>query len=185
MVTREQILKKLQERKRLAEAEKVAKKPVYTESVKAAEKKVVVKSETNKVEGAPKTLNEAVTRRLKKHGIKENQEFLYRTLAENMNAAQKYFNEATQAGPSVTGVTGQGAGVGLMKTYFDIFFGYFPNLIATEIASTQPIKTEKAMIFYYQTVAGSTKGEVTEGDALITPFKINTDKNFTNYLVNM
>jgi hypothetical protein len=61
----------------------------------------------------------------------------------------------------------------------------FPNLIVTEIASTQPIKTEKAMIFYYQTIAGSTKGSVTAGDALITPFKISTDKNYSSYKVNL
>lgn len=183
MVTREQILKKLQERKRQAEAQKTAKKPVYTEGVKATEKKVVTQVETNKSEAEPKTIKESIDRRVK--GFSKPQEHMYRMLAENMHKAQSLLLEATQAGPGVTGVTGQGAGVGLMKTYFDIFFGYFPNLIATEIASTQPIKTEKAMIFYYQTVAGSTKGEVTEGDALITPFKINTDKNFTNYLVNL
>ena len=182
MVTREQILKKLQERKRQAEAQQTAKKPVINESVQAVEKKVVTKQETNKPQGEPKTIKEAIDRRVK--GFSKPQEHMYRMLAENMHKAQSLL-EATQAGPSVTGVTGQGAGVGLMKTYFDIFFGYFPNLIATEIASTQPIKTEKAMIFYYQTVAGSDKGLVSEGDALITPFKINTDKNFTNYLVNL
>jgi hypothetical protein len=184
MVTRDQILKKLQERKRLADQEVTAKKPVYTENVNQAARKRVVKTErTNQPTGGPKTIKEDVALRTK--GFSKEQAFLYSTLAENMYKAQTMINEATQAGPSTYGVTGQGAGVGLMKTYFDIFFGYFPNLIVQHIASTQPIKTEKAMIFYYNTVAGSNKGNVVEGEALITPFKINTDKNFTSYLVNL
>lgn len=117
--------------------------------------------------------------------MNKEQTHLYSVLAENMTNAVRVLREATQAGPSVTGVVGDGAGVGLMKTYFDIFFGYFPNLIVPMIASTQPIKTEKAMVFYYQSVAGSTKGNVTAGDPLITPFKINTDRNYTSHFVNL
>lgn len=190
MVTREQVLKKLQERKRLAAQQNSVKKPVYTESTKGQARKKVVKAERSNNQGGskPRTISEDIKHRIGKLGVKEEDKeksFLYKTLSENIVQAHKVLTEATQAGPSTTGVTGQGAGVGLMKTYFDIFFGYFPNLIVTEIASTQPIKTEKAMIFYYNTVAGNDKGNVAEGEALITPFKINTDKNYTNYLVNL
>ena len=184
MVTREQILKKLQERKAEREAaDKAVKQPVFTESVKAKDKKVIVKQENTRAVAKPRTLTEDISRRTK--GFDDAKTHLYKTLAENMVNAQRIINEATQAGAASYGVTGAGAGVGLMKTYFDIFFGYFPNLIATEIASTQPIKTEKAMIFYYNTVAGKAKGSTAKGDALITPFAINTDKNFTSYLVNL
>lgn len=188
MITKEQILKKLAERKKAQEAAaKTVKKPVYSKNL--TERAVrpqsrVVKENVAARKSGPRTISEDLKLRLEPFKTKE-QQHLYKTLSENMVKAVRTLSEATQAGPSVFGVEGSGAGVGLMKTYFDIFFGYFPNLIVPEIASTQPIKTEKAMIFYYQTVAGSDKGNVAKGSALITPFAINTDKNYTNYLVNL
>jgi len=173
-VTREQILARINERK------KAKKAPVVSERAKPKTVKTV--TETRQARG-PRTIKEDIQRR-----VKDMDKFnmnMYKVLSENMVKAVSILTEATQAGPAVYGVTGQGAGVGLMKTYFDIFFGYFPNLIATELASTQPIKTEKAMVFYYETVAGSDKGNVQKGDALITPFKINTDVNFSSDMVNL
>ena len=186
-ITKDQILKKLEERKQAAQAEaqkakRAAKQPINEDSRTEKIRTVKEHIEKRNAEG-PRTITEDINKRTE--GMSKEQKHLYKTLAENMVKAQSVLTEATQAGPAVTGVTGQGAGVGLMRTYFDIFFGYFPNLIVPMIASTQPIKTEKAMIFYYQTIAGSTKGDVTKGDALITPFKINTDKNYTSHVVNL
>jgi hypothetical protein len=195
-VSKERIAQILEERKAKArqearkqklEARKAAvtKKPVQRTVFerKAAERKVV-KETTNRKGQEPRTIKEAIKARTDKFENKA-QKHLYTVLSENMVHAVRTLQEATQAGPSVTGVVDNGAGVGLMKTYFDIFFGYFPNLIVPEIASTQPIKTEKAMVFYYQTVAGSTKGDVTKGDVLISPFKINTDKDYTSQTINL
>jgi len=195
MITKEQIMKKLAERKReqakkarleakrkahLEARRKVVKKPIYSEDLNK-DKKVI--RETRKTKSEPKTITEAISRRVK--GMNKEQEHLYRTLAENMTNAVRTLNEATQAGANTFSVVDQGAGVGLMKTYFDIFFGYFPNLIVPLIASTQPIKTEKAMVFYYQSVAGKAKGNVEAGQTMITPFEINTDINFTSELINL
>lgn len=111
---------------------------------------------------------------------------MYTILSENIaRATQTIYSEATQAGAWTQGAVGNGAGVGLVKTYFDIFYGYFPSLIVPELASTQPIKTEKAMVFYYQTIAGSTKGEVTKGDVLISPFTVNTNPEYTSNKVTI
>lgn len=185
MITKDQILAKLAERKKLAENKQPeVKKPVYRKTLAEQGSKVVKENVLSGRQSGPRTISEDIKQRVEPFKSKE-QQYLYKTLAENMVKAQRTISEATQAGTGVYGVTGQGAGVGLMKTYFDIFFGYFPNLIVPMLASTQPIKTEKAMIFYYQTVAGSDKGNVTKGTALITPFKVNTDKNYTSNLVNL
>jgi hypothetical protein len=193
-MTKQEILDKIKERRqereraaKLEAAKKRIKRPVYSKNLNEGTKDRRVVKETllgDKNKRQPRTITEDIKQRTAQFETKE-QKYLYTTLAENMTNAVKMLHEATQAGPAVSGVTGQGAGVGLMKTYFDIFFGYFPNLIVTEIASTQPIKTEKAMIFYYNTIAGSDKGNVSEGDELITPFEINTDVNYTSYLTNL
>jgi|GEM_PF-3340603 len=185
-LTKEQVLKKLQERRAQQEKQTPpAKRPVYSERKHEdlTQRRVVREDVRKPITQGPRTISEDIKLRTK--DMSKEQQHLYKTLAENMTQAVRVLTEATQSGPGTYGITGQGAGVGLMKTYFDIFFGYFPNLIVTEIASTQPIKTEKAMIFYYQTIAGSTKGSVTAGDALITPFKISTDKNYSSYKVNL
>jgi hypothetical protein len=192
-MTKQELLKKIAERKKERERQAVleaarqrVKKPVYSkklnENVEGS--KVLRERTLARKPNEPRTINEAIAQRIEPFKS-DAQKHLYKTLSENMVQAVKVLTEATQAGPAVSSVTGQGAGVGLMKTYFDIFFGYFPNLIVPEIASTQPIKTEKAMIFYYNTIAGTDKGNVEAGDALITPFKISTDKNYTSYLTNL
>lgn len=182
-ITKEQILKKIAERKQELKNESkapVVKRPLRESRV--AQQPTRVLNETSRKQG-PRTIAEAVQR--KTAGMKPEQKHLYTTLAENITKAATVLNEATQAGAGTFGAVGNGAGVGMVITYFDIFFGYFPNLIVPEIASTQPIKTEKAMIFYYQTVAGSTKGNVTTGDVLISPFAINTDVNYSSQLIDL
>jgi len=203
MTKKEQILAKLKERKREKAREAIleakrqktlsesstsrVKKPVYSkivENKKYNTERRVIKEDVRKPVRQARTISEDI--KLRTAQVKDPaQKHLYTTLAENIAQAAKVMTEATQAGPMVTGVTGTGAGVGLMKTYFDIFFGYFPNLITPMLASTQPIKTEKAMVFYYETIAGSDKGNVSVGDKLITPFTVNTDVNYTSNVVDM
>jgi len=182
-ITKEQILKKIAERKQELKQESkapVVKRPLRESRV--AQRPTRVLNETSRKQG-PRTIAEAVQQRTS--GMKPEQKHIYTTLAENITKAANVLNEATQAGAGTFGAVGNGAGVGMVITYFDIFFGYFPNLIVPEIASTQPIKTEKAMIFYYQTVAGSDKGNVTTGDVLISPFAINTDVNYSSQLIDL
>lgn len=190
-ITKEQLLAEIAKRKaaKAALEAKTAKKRV-TEAKAAPTKIVVEKAEMNNISKEPKTIQEALNRHMSKV-TDAQQKAMYAVLTENIiKATQTMYgngtgvsviNEATQAGPYIgTAVTGNAAGVGLVKTYFDIFFGYFPNLIAHEIASVQPIKTEKAMVFFYQSVAGSDKGDVREGQVLIDPFQINTNPEYTS-----
>jgi len=184
-VTKEQIMQKLAERKKQAQVEfkkaPVVKRPL--KEARVAQRPARVVNETSLVQRGPRTITEAVQQRTA--GMKPEQKHLYTVLAENISKAARVLNEATQASAGTFGAVGNGAGVGMVITFFDIFFGYFPNLIVPEIASTQPIRTEKAMIFYYQSVAGGDKGNVTAGDVLISPFRINTDVNFTSQYVDL
>lgn len=190
-ITKEQLLAEIAKRKaaKAALEAKTAKKRV-TEAKAVPTKIVVEKAEMNNISKEPKTIQEALNRHMRKV-TDAQQKAMYSVLTENIvKATQTMYgngtgvsviSEATQAGPYIgTTVSGNAAGVGLVKTYFDIFFGYFPNLIAHEIASVQPIKTEKAMVFFYQSVAGSSKGAVTEGQVLIDPFQINTNTEYTS-----
>jgi hypothetical protein len=190
-ITKEQLLAEIAKRKaaKAALEAKTTKKRV-TEAKAAPTKIVVEKAEMNNLSKEPKTIQEALNRHMRKV-TDAQQKAMYSVLTENIvKATQTMYgngtgvsviSEATQAGPYIgTTVSGNAAGVGLVKTYFDIFFGYFPNLIAHEIASVQPIKTEKAMVFFYQSVAGSSKGAVTEGQVLIDPFQINTNTEYTS-----
>lgn len=193
-ITKEQVLAEIKRRQaaKLAESKRVAKpkaaaKPSVAAILEAARAKreanVIKEQRTNK--GEPRTITEAIQARTK--GFKNPaQRKMMETLAENISlAARTIYTETTQAGAWTNGAVGNGAGVGLVKTYFDIFFGYFPELIVDEIASTQPIKTEKAMVFYYQALAGSDKGKVTKGQVLMDPFKINTDEEYTSNRVTI
>lgn len=185
-ITKDQILAKLAERKQAtAKLQESAKAPVVRRPLREGRELSTsrVLSETSLRPQGPKTINEAIAQRTS--GMKPEQKHIYKVLAENIAQAARTLNEVTQASGSTFGAIGDGAGVGKVITFFDIFFGYFPNLIVPEIASTQPIKTERAMIFYYQSVAGSTKGNVTAGDVLISPFRINTDRNYTSDLIDL
>lgn len=201
-MTREQIKailasKKAEQEKALLEAKRAAKKSLVKQPTGAAllearrEEARRVLRESQLRPGAPRTLAEAVTMGIKKVETAKNvklsdsQKEMYNTLTENMYNAQKMISEATQSGPGVTGVTANGAGVGLMRTFFDIFFGFFPNLIVPMVASVQPMKLPKATVFFYQSIAGSNKGAVTKGDVLIDAFQVNTDVDFTSDLVGL
>lgn len=178
--------KRRAERAKIEESIK-AKGKKQNESRKAAPKKAAqrqsVVSETRRYTGEPRSINEAINVRTK--SMTGETKHMYEMLAENIaNATRTIYSEATQAN-SASGALLDGAGVGMVKTYFDIFFGYFPSLIVPEIASTQPIKTQKAMVFYYETVAGSTKGGVAKGQKLITPFEVNTDPEYSSDAVTI
>lgn len=183
----EELERRRAERQKLEEAvakARAKRNANLNESKKAVNEKATVVKETPRKHRAPQTINEAINARTR--NFSGEAKHMYTVLAENIaKATQTIYGEATQAGAGLPGVVGNGAGVGLMKTYFDIFFGYFPSLIVPEIASTQPIKTEKAMIFYYQTVAGSDKGAVKKGDVLISPFEVNTDPEYTSNKVTV
>lgn len=165
---------------------------VLSEKTNRVQAQRVLNEQLNRPQAqGPRTLAEAVTQNIAKvekstrRQLTEAQVKMYKDLSENMINAQRTISEATQQGPDISGMTNNGAGVGLMRTYFDIFFGYFPNLIVPMVASVQPIKMEKASVFYYQSVAGSTKGTVTKGDVLIDAFQVNTDVDFTSDLVGL
>lgn len=192
-VTKQKIMAKIAERKKQAEVAKLeearkarqarqaVKRPQSSllEARRFEEKRTILSEKTVQLREA-RSLTEAIEKRtasIKDPELKKK----YATLAENIYNHNKAYVEATQAGMGIQSLqTTNGAGVGLVKTYFDIFFGYFPNLIAPLIASTQPIKTPNAVVFYYQSVAGSTKGAVTEGNVVIDPFQINTNKEYTS-----
>lgn len=175
-ITREQILAEIKRRQESKAVVKPAAK-IVKETTKAATKPVVVK-ETKRT-GRAETITENLRKRTA--SMNSEQKRSYTLLAENIiKATRTVYGESTQAGPGQPNAVGNGAGLGLVKTYFDIFFGYFPELIVNEIASVQPIATQRAVIFYYQTLAGSDKGAVRKGDVLIDPFKINTDIEYTS-----
>lgn len=190
---REELIAKLEARKaELAKQKRIAalqerraqlvKKPstqVLQERKSFQNKQTVLKEAnfTSKAKGA-QTITEALKTKLA--GVPEGQREMYEVLSENIVRAAKGYLEATQASNYQVGGADNGAGVGLIKTYFDIFFGYFPTLITPIIASVQPIPTERADVFFYETVAGSDKGAVTKGSKMITPFEVNTDEEFTS-----
>jgi hypothetical protein len=129
-LTKEQVLKKLQERRAQQEKQTPpAKRPVYSERKHEdlTQRRVVREDVRKPITQGPRTISEDIKLRTK--DMNKEQQHLYKTLAENMTQAVRVLTEATQSGPGTYGITGQGAGVGLMKTYFDIFFGYFskPN----------------------------------------------------------
>ena len=186
-ITREQILAEIKKRQtakaktenKTAPARKAVRRPVPSPS--NLDTPFVVNERRN---FRGETLNEMFRR--KTAGMSEEKRRQYKTLVENIEKATKaMYSEATQAGPNVAGATMNAAGVGLMKTYFDIFFGYHPHLIVHDIASVQPMDKERSVIFYYQSIAGSTKGKVTAGDVLLDPFKVNTDPEYTSNEVSI
>lgn len=139
------------------------------------------------------TLEEAVNKRIIKEA-KGNKDILntYNVLANNLvkkfgyqslSEASKVLTETTQAYSTTHGALGGGAGVNYVKTYFDIFFGYFPDLITPLIASVQPLAMPFGQIAYYTAVAGTDKGKVKKGDKLITPFEVDIDRHYASEVV--
>lgn len=191
------IEKRLAERKAQMEASKVNKprglvsrkagtrNPVSNKLVEARQNRPVrtITETRGRVGGAPRTFAEA-----KRQAIAKTPVALRKTadiLFENTIQNHKRYLEATQLGFNQSQVGLNDAGVDLIKTYFDIWLGYYPTLITPLIASEQPIKTERARVFFREIVAGSEKGQVTTGKAMITPFGVNTDEEYTSSKVTI
>lgn len=174
----------------------VARKPLVEKTVAPARKAIVETRLNARRNNRPETLNESITRRNREIGVDKNkgQNLVYSILAENIYNYGRALDglrnpgalrESTQANAGTFGATGNGAGVGMVQTFFDIFYGYFPKLITPTIASVQPMKHEQGFIFYMQYVAGSDKGLVQKGDVLIDPFQVNTDPDYTSERVTL
>lgn len=168
-----------------SQAQRPARKPLMETRRPSAARPVILENKP-RVPKRTETLTENITKRNRDLKLNEAQSTMYNTLAENIiGATRKYesvmkgnLNEATQAHP-IAGLNNQ-AGVGLVQTFLDIFYGYFPSLVAPLLASTQPLKTEQGFIFFMQYTAGSDKGMVAKGDVLIDPFQVNTPVEYTS-----
>lgn len=189
---RERRAKALQEtrQRQLPGARKVSRQ--LLERQKATQKPVIREALLNRRANKVETLTEAITRHNKAQNIPQKQTKLYKQLSENIanyanarKAIKENFNAAGQAGPNVFGVSDNQAGLGLVSTFLDIFYGFFPQLIAPQLASTQPLKTENGYIFYMQYTAGSTKGELTKGDVLMDPFQVASQSEYTSNVVTV
>lgn len=56
------------------------------------------------------------------------------------------------------------------KFIYPVLRRVFPNLIANEIVSVQPMTAPVGAVFFFKYLYGSTKGQVTQGDELIADF---------------
>ena len=68
---------------------------------------------------------------------------------------------------------GQGTQVGnvadgIKNQYFDIVTAVFPNLIAEELFSVQPLQSRVGQIFYLKYIYGDTKGRTRKGDTIFS-----------------
>ncbi|HQQ39321.1 MAG TPA: hypothetical protein PKY72_03395 [Bacilli bacterium] len=146
-----------------------------------------------------KTLAEAVDEKIKMLANgDEHVERTYRVLADNIVGssqlglgesvleADKRLTEATQASSDVYGMgTRLGLGINQIKTYFDLFFGYFPDLITPRLASVQPLKTQNGVVHMFSVVAGNNAVGVAKGTTLISPFEINIDKDYVTNVAKL
>lgn len=95
----------------------------------------------------------------------KDQEVRLGILLENVNRkfgecrSLQNMNEATQ----VTHVAD-----GIKTQYFDIITAVWPNLIAEELFSVQPIRSKTGQIFYLKYIYGTDKGKVKKGDVIFS-----------------
>ena len=174
----------------VTETRAALRKPVVRETRTAVRKPVVTETVLSNRFKKPETLTETIARRNKINRIPVGQQKLYNTLAENIaNYAQarksltENFNAAGQARGS--GAISGAAGLGMVHTFFDIFYGFFPQLVAPHLASVQPLKTEQGYIFYMEYVAGSDKGSISKGTVLVDPFQVSSQNEYTSDLVTL
>jgi len=80
----------------------------------------------------------------------------------------------------------QVADIGGFKRFaFEIITGVLPNLVANEIVSVQALKQKVGQIFYLQYTYGSTKGTITAGDVMVSPFTGTPgNRNYSNEVVD-
>jgi len=178
-----EIRRKLRESKEAREKEQATKTPTRTvplrqgapvrESTRTVRRPMVerqarVASPIRPNVNKPLSLNEQVDRKIK--AMPANQQHVYKVLAENMMNYHKELNEATQT-PAVA--------VGKVMTYFDIFFGFYPELITLHYTSEQPIKTAVGIVQYFEAVAGNAKGETAQNALLSSPFELGSHEKYT------
>jgi len=89
-------------------------------------------------------------------------------LCENQAQALKQLDEDT---------TSSNVGA-FVKFVFPILRRVWPNLIANDIVSVQPMTAPVGAIFYYELKYGSTKGSVTAGDLLVRNFNPNYSSEY-------
>lgn len=181
----------LNRQKRLEEArsrvsQRKAVRPIVERTARPAVRPVVKETVlTNTRPKRAETIKENIMRRNREYKIPASQHKLYTSLAENIasygkavQSLNENFNAASQARGNY-GARGVDL-VGSIPTFFDIFYGFFPQLVAPHIASVQPLKTEHGYIFYMQFVAGSDKGTVEKGQVLADPFEVSSQYEYTS-----
>lgn len=77
---------------------------------------------------------------------------------ERFNRAHSLF-ESTQQSNILEGIKHQ---------YFDIISAVYPNLIAEDLFSVQPLRYKSGEVFYLNTIYGSSKGNVKKGDTIFS-----------------
>lgn len=109
----------------------------------------------------------------------EDQEVRLGILLENVNrrfTETLHLNEATQAADIAKGIKTQ---------YFDIITAVWPNLIAEQLFSVQPIRSKTGQIFYLKYVYGTNKGNVKRGDTIFAANEIAgyENRNYTSEII--
>lgn len=96
------------------------------------------------------------------------------TLLENVEIA------ALKSRPRLSEAT-QVADVTTFKRFaFPIITAVYPNLIANELVTVQPLKMKTGQIFFLDAMFGSDKGSIKAGDAMFTAQGV-AEKGYTNY----
>lgn len=118
--------------------------------------------------------------------FRKDQEVRLGVLLENVNTEiakrvgkmnkMMNLNEATQTTHVADGIKTQ---------YFDIITAVWPNLIAEQLFSVQPIRSKTAQIFYLKYVYGTDKGKVKKGDTIFSSTEIAgyENRNYTSEIV--
>lgn len=109
----------------------------------------------------------------------KDQETRLGILLENVNrkfGECRSLNEATQTSDIVNGIKTQ---------YFDIITAVWPNLIAEQLFSVQPIRSKTGQIFYLKYVYGTDKGNIKKGDTIFSSTEMAgyENRNYTSEIV--
>jgi hypothetical protein len=105
-------------------------------------------------------------------GFTDEQALKLGVLLQNCDEAfnrARCIREATQVGA---------IGADLKRQYFDILTAFFPQLIAEDLFSVQPIKQKFGQVFFLDYIFGNTKGDVKKGDVA---FSHNSIAGYNNY----
>lgn len=82
----------------------------------------------------------------------------------------------------------QASAIGPFKRYaFDILTAVMPTIISNDIVSVQPLKQKLGQVFFLEFLYGTTKGGITQGNTMFSPWQVGTnptDPNYTSEFVN-